>query len=163
MHGKGKAMSGVGMGAVGMGCKRQPKEIEHHYRKCKNMVKGCAATPSPSPRCHIQKDPHRKVVPTSPGVHIKRKRMLPKNDHHAEAMAECINIKDEDGTNIRCYYKCKQCGFDCGTRAACIAHACREHTDERIGPCEYYGTFYAHSADMMKHHVNNCAGGDDDD
>ena len=118
-------MSGVGMGAVGMGCKRQPKEIEHHYRKCKNKVKGQAATPLPSPKHHIKKDPHKKVVPTSLGVHIKRKRMLPENDHCAEAMAERINIKDEDGTNIGCYYKCKLCGFDCGTRAACIAHAGR--------------------------------------
>ena len=78
MHGKGKGMSGVGMGPVGMVCKRQPKEIEHHYRKHKNIIKGCAATLSPSPKHHIQKDPHKKVVPTSPGVHIKRKRMSPK-------------------------------------------------------------------------------------
>ena len=145
------------MSGAGMGCKRQPKEIERHYRKCKNIVKGRPATPSPLPRRHIQKDPHKKMVPTSPGVHIKR-RMLPKNDHLAEAMAQHINIKDEDGTTIGCYYKCKECGFDCGTRAACIAHACREHTNERIGSCEYYGTFYAHSADTMKHHVNDCAG-----
>ena len=121
-------------------------------------MKGCAATLSPSPKHHIQKDPHKKVVPTSPGVHFKRKRMLPKNDQHAEAMAECINIKDEDGTNIRYYYKCKECSFGCGTRAVCITHVLREHTNERIGPCKYCGTFYAHSVDMMKHHVNDCAG-----
>ena len=166
MHGKGKGMSGVGMGPVGMVCKRQPKEIEHHYRKHKNIIKGCAATLSPSPKHHIQKDPHRKVVPTSPGVHIKRKRMSPKNDHRAESMAEHINIKDEDGTNIWHYYKCKECSFDSGTKDACIAHAHREHTDKRIGPCEYCGTFYAHSVDTMKHHVNDCAGsttGSDDD
>ena len=100
-----------------------------------------AATPFLSPKHHIQKDPHKKMVPTSLGVHIKRKRMPPKNDHHAEAMAECIHIKDEDGTNIRRYYKCKQCSFDGGTRATCIAHARREHTDKSIGPCEYCRTF----------------------
>ena len=92
--------------------------------------------------------------------------MPPKNNHIAETMADCVNIKDEAGNNIGHYYKCKQCGFDCGTRAACIAHAHREHTNERIDPCEYYGTFYAHSADTMKHHVNDCAdsttGSDDD-
>ena len=100
----------------------------------------------------------KKWSPHHWGYTSKDKRMLPKNDHFAEAMAECINIKDEDGTNIRRYYKCKQCSFDCGTRAACIAHAHWEHTDERIGPCKYCGTFYAHSVDTMKHHVNNCAG-----
>ena len=72
-------------------------------------------------------------------------------------MAEFVNIKDDDGNNIGHYYKCKQCGFDCGTRAACVAHARREHTDERIDPCEYCRNFYTHSADMMKHHVNDCA------
>ena len=72
MCGKGKGMSRVGMGAVGMGCERQPKEIEHCYRKCKNIVKGRAATPSPSPKHHIKKDPCKKVVPTSLGVHIKK-------------------------------------------------------------------------------------------
>ena len=79
----------------------------------------------------------------------------PKNDHAAETMAEHVNTKDDDVNNIGCYYKCKQCGFDCGTRATCIAHACREHTDKRIGPCEYCRTFYTHSADTMKHHVND--------
>ena len=83
-------------------------------------------------------------------------------------MAECVNIKDDDGNKTGHYYKCKECGFEIGTRAACVAHAHREHTDERIGPCDYYRTFYMHSADMMKHHVNDCAGsttgsdGDDD-
>ena len=73
MQGKGKGMSGVGMGTVGMGCKRQPKEIEHRYRKCKNIVRECPATPSPSPKCYVQKDPCKNVVPTLPGVHIKKK------------------------------------------------------------------------------------------
>ena len=150
-------MNGAGMGAVGMGCKRQPKKIEHCYRKCKNIVREHPATPSPSPKCHVQKDPHKNVVPTSPGVHIK-KRMPPKSNHHAEEMAQCINIKDAEGTNIGRYYKCKECGFECATKAACIAHACREHTNKLIGPCEYCGSFYAHSADTMKHHVNDCAG-----
>ena len=97
-------------------------------------------------------------VPRSPGVHIKRKNMPPKNDHHAEAMAKCINIKDEDGKNIGWYNKCKECGFDIGTRAACVAHAHREHTDECIRPCEYCGTFYAHSMNTRKHHMSNCVG-----
>ena len=100
---KGKGMSWVGMGAVGMGGKRQPKEIEHHYRKCKNIVREYPATPSPLPKCHVQQDPCKNVVPTSPGVHIKKK-MPPKNNHHAEEMAEHINIKDAEGTNIGHYY-----------------------------------------------------------
>ena len=150
-------MSGVGMGAVGMGCKRQPKEIEHHYRKLKNIVREHPDTPSPLPKCHVQKDPCKNVVPTLPGVHIKKKMPL-KNNHHAEEMAEHINIRDAVGTNIRHYYKCKECAFECATRAACIAHARREHTDELIGPCEYCGSSYAHSADTMKHHVNECVG-----
>ena len=154
---KGKRMSGAGMGAVGMGCKRQPKEIEHRYRKHKNIVRECPATPSPLPKRHVQKDPHKNVVPRSPGVHIKKKMLL-KNNHRAEGMAERINIRDAVGTNIGRYYKCKECTFECATRAACVAHACREHTDELIGPCDYCGSFYAHSTDTMKHHVNECAG-----
>ena len=140
MQGKVKGLSGVGMGAAGRGCKR-----EH------------SATPSPSPKRHAQKDPCRKVVPRFPGVHIKTKIPL-KNNHRAEGMAECINKRDAAGTNIRHYYKCKECTFECGTWAACIAHARRKHTDELIGPCNYCGSFSAHSADMMKHHVNECAG-----
>ena len=110
-----------------------------------------------APKCHAQKDPHKKVVPRSPGVHIKTKILL-KNNHRAEGMAECINKRDAASTNIGRYYKCKECTFECGTRAACIAHAHRKHTDELIGPCDYCGSFYAHSAHMMKHHVNECAG-----
>ena len=157
MWGKGKGMSGVRMGAVGMGCKRQPKEIEHRYRKCKNIVRECPATLSPSPKCHVQKDPHKNVVPRSPGVHIKKKMPL-KNTHHVEGMAEYINIRDAVSTNIGWYYKCKECTFECATRAACVAHTCRKHTDELIGPYDYCRRFYAHSADTMKHHVNECAG-----
>ena len=157
MQGKGKGMSGVGMGAVGMGCKRQPKETEHRYRKCKNIVREHPATPSPSPKHHVQKDPCKNVVPRSPGIHIKKKMPL-KSTHRAEGMAECINIRDAFGTNIGRYYKCKECTFKCATRAACVAHVCREHTDKLIGPCDYCGSFYAHSADTMKHHVNECAG-----
>ena len=157
MWGKGKGMSGAGMGAVGMGCKRQPKEIEHRYRKCKNIVRERPATPSPSPKHHVQKDPRKNVVPRSPGVHIKKKMLL-KNTHCAEGMVERINIRDAVRTNIGWYYKCKECAFECATRAACVAHAHREHTNELIGPCDYCGSFYAHSADTMKHHVNECAG-----
>ena len=116
MRGKGKGMSGMGIGAVGMGCKRQPKEIEHRYRKCKNIVREHPATPLPLRKHHVQKDPCKNVVPTLPGVHIKKK-MLHKNNHHAEEMAECINIRDAVGTNIGCYYKCKECAFECATRA----------------------------------------------
>ena len=76
MWGKGKGMSRVGMGAVEMGCKRQPKEIEHRYRKHKNIVRECPATPSPSPKHHVQKDPCKNVVPRSPGVHIKKMLLL---------------------------------------------------------------------------------------
>ena len=67
MHGKGKAMSGAGMGAVGFRCKKQPKEIEHCYRKCKNIVKGQAATPSLPPNIMYRKihaktwSPHHQV------------------------------------------------------------------------------------------------------
>ena len=157
MQGKGKGMSGVGMGAVGMGCKRQPKEIEHHYRKCKNIVRECPVTPLPLPKRHVQKDPHKNVFPRSPGVHIKKKMPL-KSTHHAEGIAERINIRDAVSTNIGWYYKCKECAFECATRAACVAHARREHTNKLIGPCDYCRSFYAHSADTMKHHVNECAG-----
>ena len=44
MHGIGKGMRGKGMRAAGFGCKKQPKEIEHRYRKHKPQ----AVTPSPS-------------------------------------------------------------------------------------------------------------------
>ena len=135
------------MGAVGMGCKR----------KCKNIVRERPATPSPLPKHHVQKDPCKNVVPRSPGVHITRKMLL-KSTHHAEGMAERINIRDAVSTNIGWYYKCKECAFECATRAACVAHARREHTNKLIGPCDYCGKFYAHSADTMKHHVNECSG-----
>ena len=90
------------------------------------------------------------------GTH--KKKMPLKSTHRAEGMAEHINIRDAVGTNIGRYYKCKECTFECATRAACVAHARREHTNELIGPCDYCGSFYAHSADKMKHHVNECAG-----
>ena len=78
--------------------------------------------------------------------------------HHAEGMVECVNKNNEVGATIGHCYHCKECAFECATRAACIAHARRKHTDELIGPCDYCGTYYAHSADSMKHHVNECAG-----
>ena len=133
MQGKGKGMSGAGMGAVGKGCKR----------KCKNTMRECPATSLPSPKRHVQKDPRKNVVPRSPAVHITKKMPL-KSIYRAEGMAECINIRDAVGTNIRWYYKCKECAFECATRAACVAHARTEHTDKLIGPCDYCGKFYAH-------------------
>ena len=114
-------MSGVGMGAVGRGCKRKH-----------------SATPSPSPKHHAQ--PFHTM-------------------HHAEGMVERVNKRNAVGIKIGHFYRCKECTFECATRAACIAHARRKHTNELIGPCNYCGTYYAHSADSMKYHVNECAGG----
>ena len=87
--------SGMGKGMQGKG------------RKCKNIMREHPATPLPSPKHHVQKDPHKNVVPKSPGVHITKKMPL-KSTHHAEGMAECINIRDAVGTNIGWYYKCKE-------------------------------------------------------
>ena len=109
-----------------------------------------SASPSSTPT-------HEKVVPRLPGVHIKAK-MPSQTTHRAEGMVECINKKNEVGTTIGHCYRCKESAFECATRAACVAHARRKHTDELIGPCNYCGTYYAHSADSMKHHVNECAG-----
>ena len=104
--------------------------------------RGCkrkhSATPSPSPKRHAQP------------FHTR---------HRAEGMVEHVNKRNAVGIKIGHFYRCKECTFECGTRAACVAHACRKHTDELIGPCDYCGTYYAHSADSMKHHVNECAGG----
>ena len=95
--------------------------------------------------------------PRSPGVRIKAKRPV-QTTHHAEGMVQCQNIKNEVGATIGHSYRCQECTFECATRAACIAYAHRKHTDELIGPCDYCGTYYAHSADSMRHHVNECAG-----
>ena len=95
--------------------------------------------------------------PRSPGVHIKAK-MPVQTTHHAEGMVQRENIKNEVGTTIGRCYRCKECTFECATRAACVAHARRKHTNELIGPCDYCGTYYAHLADSMRHHVNECAG-----
>ena len=95
--------------------------------------------------------------PRLPGVCIKGK-MPVQTMHRAEGMVEQVNKKNEVGTTIGHCYRCKECTFECVTRAACIAHARRKHTDELIGPCDYCGTYYAHSADSMRHHVNECAG-----
>ena len=100
---------------------------------------------------------HEKVVPRLLGVHIKAK-MPSQTMHHAKGMVERINKKNEVGATIGRCYCCKECTFECATRAACVAHARRKHTDELIGPCNYCGTYYAHSADSMRHHVNECAG-----
>ena len=119
----------------------------------------CSATPPPppTPTHDTPEDPCKKVVPRSPGVRIKAK-MPVQTTHHAEGMVERVNQKIEVGTTIGHCYCCKECAFECATRAACIAHARRKHTNELIGPCDYCGTYYAHSADSMKHHVNECAG-----
>ena len=95
--------------------------------------------------------------PTSPGVRIKAK-MPVQTTHRAEGMVLRRNIKNEVGATIGRCYSCKECAFECATRAACVAHARRKHTDELIGPCDYCGIYYAHSADSMRHHVNECAG-----
>ena len=102
----------------------------------------CSATPPP---------------PRLPGVRIKAK-MSVQTTHHAEGMVQQENKKNEVGTMIGHCYRCKECAFECATRAACVAHARRKHTDELIGPCDYCGTYYAHSADSTRHHVNECAG-----
>ena len=102
----------------------------------------CAATPLP---------------PRLPGVHIKAK-MPVQTTHRAEGMVQHHNIKNEVGGTIGRCYRCKDCAFKCATRAACIAHARRKHTNELIGPCDYCGIYYVHSADTMRHHVNECAG-----
>ena len=95
--------------------------------------------------------------PRSPGVRIKAK-MPVQTTHHAEGMVQRQNIKNEVGATIGRCYSCKECTFECATRAACVAHDRRKHTDELIGPCDYCGIYYAHSADSMRHHVNECAG-----
>ena len=96
-------------------------------------------------------------APRLPGVRIKVK-MPVQTTHHAEGMVQWENKENEVGTTIGRCYRCKECTFECATRAACVAHARRKHTDELIGPCDYCGTYYAHSADSMRHHVNECAG-----
>ena len=140
MWGKHKGMGGVGMGAAGRGSKRKH-----------------SATPSPPPTHDTPEDPPKKVVPRSPGVHIKAKMPF-QTMHHAKGMVERVNKKNEVGAMIGHCYRCKECTFECVIRAACVTHACRKHTNELIGPCDYCGTYYAHLADSMKHHVNECAG-----
>ena len=95
--------------------------------------------------------------PRLPGVRIKAK-MPVQTTHRAEGMVQHQNIKNEVGAMIGHCYSCKECAFECATRAACVAHAHRKHTDELIGPCDYCGIYYAHSVDSMRHHVNECAG-----
>ena len=97
------------------------------------------------------------LPPRSPGVRIKAK-MPVQTMHHAEGMVQRQNIKNEVGATIGHCYSCKECAFECATRAACVAHARRKHADELIGPCDYCGIYYAHLADSMRHHVNECAG-----
>ena len=80
--------------------------------------------------------------PRLPGVRIKAK-MPVQTTHHVEGMVQRQNIKNEVGTMIGHCYSCKECAFECATRAAYVAHARRKHTDELIGPCDYCGTYYA--------------------
>ena len=76
-----------------------------------------------------------------------------------KAWLKFVNKRNAVGIKIGCFYRYKECTFECGTRAACVAHARRKHTNKLIGPCNFCGTYYAHSTDSMKHHVNECAGG----
>ena len=117
----------------------------------------CSATALPTPTHDTLEDPHKKVVPRLPGVCIKAK-MPVQTMHHAEGMVEQVIKKNEVGTTIGHCYRCKECAFECATRPACVAHACRKNTDKLIGPCDYCGTYHAHSADSMKHNVNECSG-----
>ena len=101
-----------------------------------------STTPSPTPTHDTPEDPRKKVVPRSPGVRINAK-MPVQTMHRAEGMVERVNKKNEVGTTIGHCYRCKECAFECATRAACIAHAHRKHTDELMGPCDYCGTYHA--------------------
>ena len=127
--------SGMGKGMWGKGKGMSGVGMGAAGRGCKRKH---SATPSPSPKHHAQ--PFQTT-------------------HRAEGMVECVNKRNAVGIKIRHFYRCKECTFECGTRAACVAHARRKDTDELIGPCDYCGTYYTHSADSMKHHVNECAGG----
>ena len=97
----------------------------------------------------LHRHPHRL------GAH--QSKMPVQTTHRAEGMVLRRNIKNEVGTTIGHCYSCKECAFECATRAAYVAHARRKHTDELIGPCDYCGIYYVHSADSMRHHVNECA------
>ena len=92
-------------------------------------MRECPATPSPLPKRHVKKGPHKNVVPRSPGVHIKKKMLL-KSTHRAEGMAECINIRDAVSTNIGQYYKCKECAFEC--HKGCLCSTCSQGAYQRI-------------------------------
>ena len=89
--------------------------------------------------------------PRSPGVCIKAKLPV-QTTHCAEGMVQRENIKNEVGTTIGCCYRCKECTFECATRAACVAHARRKHTDELIGPCDYCGTYFV----LGRFHETSC-------
>ena len=149
-----------GVGAIqkeGVGEIVKEEEGSGMGKEMRGSKRKCSATPPPTPTHDTPENPHKKVVPRLPGMHITAK-MPAQTMHHAEGMVEWVNKKNEVGTTIRHCYCCKECAFECATRATCIAHAHRKHTDELIGPCDYCGTYYAHSADSMKHHVNECAG-----
>ena len=127
--------SGMGKGMQGKGKGMSGVGMGAAGRGCKRKH---SATPSPSPKCHA------KPFHTT---------------HRAEGMVEHVNIMNAVCIKIGHFYRCRECTFECATRAACVAHAHRKHTHELIGPCDYCGAYYAHSADSMKHHVNECAGG----
>ena len=127
--------SGMGKGMWGKGKGMSGVGMRAAGRGCKRK---CSATPSPSPKRHAQP------------FHTT---------HRAEGMVEHVNKRNAVGIKIGHFYRCKECTFECATRAACVAHARRKHTDKLIGPCDYCGTYYAHSADSLKHHVNEYAGG----
>ena len=78
----------------------------------------CSATPSPTPTHHTPEDPCKTVVPRLSGVRIKAK-MPVQTTHHAEGMVEWVNKKNEVGTMIGHCYHCKECTFECATRAPC--------------------------------------------
>ena len=103
--------SGMGKGMRGKGKGMSGVGMGAVGRGCKRKH---SATPSPPPKRHAQP------------FHTT---------HCAEGMVERVNKRNAVGIKIRHFYRCKECTFECGTRAACIAHAPRKHTNELIGPC----------------------------
>ena len=118
IHKEGEG-SGMGKGMRGKGREMSGVGMGAAGRGCKRKH---SATPSQSPKCHAQ--PFHTM-------------------HHAEGMVECVNKTNAVGIKIGHFYRCRECTFECATRAACVAHACRKHTYELIGPCDYCGTYYA--------------------
>ena len=168
--GKGKIQKeGVGNVSTKKGEGKIPKEGvgKVHTKKGEGKIQeeGVSVTPkegegsgmSTGMRASKRKRSATPPPPRSPGVRIRAK-MPVQTTHRAEGMVQRHNVKNEVGATIGRCYRCKECAFECATRAACVAHARRKHTEELIGPCDYCGIYYAHSADSMRHHVNECAG-----